>query len=209
MLTEARAPTGQPPIGKAPIVVVTGLPRSGTSMMMRMLESGGLPLLTDHQREADLDNPHGYYEYERVKALDKGDQEWLWRAEGKAVKVISALVKYLPPEHNYQVIFVRRDLEEVLASQHKMLVHLGQPANTSVSDEQLRGLYERHIASTVSWLEAQPSISLLQVKYQQILAQPEEEARQINHFLGNQLDTRGMAVAVDPHLYRNRSSAAG
>jgi hypothetical protein len=194
---------------KAPIVIVTGLPRSGTSMMMRMLDYGGMPLLTDHQRVADLDNPHGYYEYERVKALDKGDHEWLQQAQGKAVKVISALLKYLSPAYSYRVIFVRRELEEVLASQHKMLVHLGQVANTAVSDEQLRSLYEKHIASTLSWLEAQPNISLLQVKYQQILAQPEEEVRQINEFLGNQLDTCEMAAAVDPHLYRNRSGATG
>jgi hypothetical protein len=194
---------------KAPIVIVTGLPRSGTSMMMRMLDYGGMPLLTDHQRVADLDNPHGYYEYERVKALDKGDHDWLQQAQGKAVKVISALLRYLPPEYSYRVILVCRDLDEVLASQHKMLVHLGQPTNTGVTDEQLRPLYEKHIALTLSWLEGQPNISLLQVKYQQILAQPEEESRQINKFLGKQLDTREMATAVDPHLYRNRSGATG
>src|SRR5262245_34269287 len=119
-----------------PIIIVSGLPRSGTSMMMKILEAGGLPVLTDALRTADDDNPKGYYEYERVKQLDKGDQAWLAEAEGKVVKVISALLTQLPATHQYRVIFMQRKLAEVLASQRKMLIHRGEPTD-AVDDETL------------------------------------------------------------------------
>ena len=109
-----------------PIVVVSGLPRSGTSMMMKMLEAGGIPPVTDELRTADDDNPKGYYEFERVKQMDKGDTAWVADAQGKVVKVISALLKHLPSSHNYQVIFLRRHMSEILASQRKMLIRRGE-----------------------------------------------------------------------------------
>src|ERR1700730_12387191 len=101
----------------APIVVVSGTPRSGTSMAMKMLDAGGMPTLTDGIRAADESNPKGYYEFERVKELDKnGDIAWLSDARGNAVKIISFLLTFLPESFDYQVIFMDRDLDEVLAS---------------------------------------------------------------------------------------------
>src|SRR3990167_393038 len=98
------------------IVIVSGLPRSGTSLMMQMLRAGGMSLLIDDQRPADADNPHGYWEYEPVKRLQH-DNSWLPQAEGKAVKVVSALLQYLPPRHTYKIIVMHRPMQEVLASQ--------------------------------------------------------------------------------------------
>ena len=109
-----------------PIVIVSGLPRSGTSMMMKMLEAGGIPLLTDSIRQADEDNPKGYYEFERAKKLPDGDTAWLKEARGKAVKIIAALLMELPQGYTYQVLFMHRNIQEVLASQSKMLARRGE-----------------------------------------------------------------------------------
>jgi hypothetical protein len=196
-----------PPTANPPIVIVTGLPRSGTSMMMAMLDKGGMAVLADQQRRADVDNPRGYYEFERVKQLDKGDNAWLSQAEGKAVKVISALLKYLPETYAYQVLFMHRPLAEVIASQNKMLVHRGTAQSSPVADEKLAYLYEKHVEATVAWLEAQANMALLHVDYHQILATPAAQTAQINRFLGGHLDVRRMAQVVDPALYRNRSDA--
>jgi hypothetical protein len=108
------------------IVVVSGLPRSGTSMMMKMLEAGGIPVLTDYEREADEDNPKGYFEFERVKNLKDGDDAWLPQAKGKVVKVIAALLTDLPSSYEYEVIFMRRAMPEILASQRQMLIRRGE-----------------------------------------------------------------------------------
>ena len=108
-----------------PVFIVSGLPRSGTSLMMMILNAAGIPPLTDYERNADEDNPRGYYEFERVKKLKDGDFGWLENAQGKAVKVISALLTYLPEGYTYKVIFMRRELSEILASQRKMLINRG------------------------------------------------------------------------------------
>jgi len=190
---------------KAPgvVVVVSGLPRSGTSMMMKVLEAGGLSVLTDQIREADDDNPKGYYEFERVKQLDKGDTAWLDGAEGKVVKVISALLEHLPSEHTYRVIFMQRRIEEVLASQKKMLARRGEPTDR-VSDQEMARLFAKHVQKVELWLRAQPNFSVLYVDYNRMLADPLPYVRQINQFLGGSLDEQKMAAAVDPKLYRNR-----
>ncbi len=185
------------------VVIVSGLPRSGTSMMMKMLEAGGLPVLSDGQRTADTDNPEGYYEFERVKQMDKGDNGWLGEAEGKVVKVISALLEHLPPDHSYHVIFMNRRLEEVLASQRKMLVHRGQASD--ISDEKLAELLEKHLRKVKGWLAAQPHFHLLEVDYNRLLAEPQPFAAQINRFLAGALDEEAMAAVVNPSLYRNRA----
>src|SRR5215207_9218271 len=88
---------------KQSVVIVSGLPRSGTSMMMRMLAEGGLPVLTDELRGADDDNPQGYLELEVVRQLKEGNVRWLENAQGKAVKVISSLLDYLPREYPYKI----------------------------------------------------------------------------------------------------------
>lgn len=188
------------------VVVVSGLPRSGTSMLMSMLDAGGIPPITDNIRSADEDNPKGYYEFERVKALDKGDTAWVADAQGKSVKVISALLKYLPADYQYRVIYIRRNMPEILASQRKMLVRRGEDPD-KIDDQQMAALFEKHVSQVEQWLGEQPNIAVLYVHYSDILADPEKETRRINDFLSGDLQVEQMAEAVDPDLYRNRQQA--
>jgi len=190
----------------AVITVVSGLPRSGTSMMMKMIEAGGVPPLTDQIRTADADNPKGYYEFERVKQLDKGDTAWVPDAVGKSVKVISALLRHLPPGYEYRIIFVRRNMAEILASQRKMLLNRGEEAN-KMDDEKMADLFTKHLQQVETWLQTQPNMQVHYCHYSEVLAHPEAEAQKINRFLGGNLDVAAMATAVDPHLYRNRQPA--
>ena len=185
------------------MIIVSGLPRSGTSMLMKMLEAGGIPPLTDNIRTADSDNPKGYYEFERVKALDKGDTAWLADTQGKVVKVISALLKYLPAEYKYRVVYIRRNMPEILASQRKMLVRRGEDPD-KVDDAQMTELFNKHVAQVEAWLAAQPNIDVLYVHYSDMLQDPQTEAVRLNEFLGGNLDIEAMVSVVDPHLYRNR-----
>ncbi len=186
-----------------PITIVSGLPRSGTSMLMKMLEAGGLPPLIDNIRTADDDNPKGYYEFERVKAMDKGDTAWLAEAQGKVVKVISALLKFLPDEHHYKIIFIRRNMPEILASQRKMLIRRGEDPD-KIDDEQMAELFTKHVTQVENWLKEQSNMSVLFVHYTEILSDPQPQIIRINQFLGDRLDTDQMTVVVDPALYRNR-----
>lgn len=190
------------------IVVVSGLPRSGTSMMMKMLEMGGIPPLTDEIREADADNPRGYYEFERVKKLEKGDTAWLPQAEEKAVKVISALLKHLPDSHAYKVIFMQRHMPEILASQRKMLVHRGEDAE-SMDDERMAQLFASHLADVEQQLAQRENMDVLYVHYSEALQDPQAAAEQVAEFLGRELDVERMVGVVDPKLYRNRQEALG
>ena len=184
------------------ITIVSGLPRSGTSMMMKMLEAGGLKPLTDGIRAADEDNPKGYYEYERVKQIEH-DKEWLDAARGKAVKMISALLKHLPAEYRYEVVFMRRDLGEVLASQHRMLVRRGEPAE-SVPDERMAELFKRHVEQVEAWIATQSNMTVLYVDHSGVLERTEEEARRVSEFLSCRLDAEAMSAVVDRSLYRQR-----
>jgi len=190
------------------ITVVSGLPRSGTSMMMKMLEAGGIPPLTDQLRTADIDNPKGYYEFERVKQMDKGDTAWLPEARGKVVKVISYLLQYLPAGHAYRVVFVRRDIPEILASQRKMIINRGEDPD-QMDDAQVEALFKKHLAGIESWMAKQPHIRVLYLRYADMLANPLPEIGRLNNFLGGKLDTSAMAVVVDPNLYRNRQELVG
>lgn len=187
------------------IVVVSGLPRSGTSMMMKMLEAGGLPPLTDNLRTADEDNPKGYYEFERVKQLPKGDVAWLPDARGKAVKAIAALLPHLPPDYTYKVIFMRRAMPEVLASQKQMLIRRGEDPN-KVSDADLTRLFEKHLAQVDAFIQSQPNIARLDADYNRLLTDPAPLAHAINDFLGGTLDVDKMIEVVDPALYRQRKA---
>ena len=193
------------PTRSEPIVIVSGLPRSGTSMMMKMLEAGGIPPLTDKLRTADNDNPKGYYEFERVKQMDKGDTAWMAQAQGKVVKVISALLKHLPPSYNYQVIFLRRHMSEILASQRKMLINRGEDPD-KMDDAQMTMLFENHVRQVESWLAQQPNIEVLYVHYSDVMADPLTAINSMGRFLGRDLDVRAMAEVVDPDLYRNRQT---
>jgi hypothetical protein len=194
---------GRKPAPQAKITIVSGLPRSGTSLMMRMLEAGGLPVLTDQQRAADEDNPQGYYELELVKQLSRGNHGWLHEAQGKGVKVISALLPHLPAEHQYNVIWMERTLSEILASQRKMLRNRGEPLDTD-DEEELALTFTRHLREVRHWLELQPNITSLTVNYNQLLAKPRPTVQTIKHFLAHPLDEARMVATVDPVLYRNR-----
>jgi hypothetical protein len=188
-----------------PIVVVSGLPRSGTSMAMRMLEAGGVPIVTDRARAADEDNPHGYFEHDRVLELDKGgDAGWLADARGKALKIVSALLPHLPERFNYQVIFMHRDLGEVLASQNRMLARRGE-AGGSASDAEMRTLYEHHLRRIATLLRRRACFEVLDVRYGDVVSDPAGQARRLTACLGGSLDAKRMAEAVSPELYRNRS----
>ena len=184
------------------MVVVSGLPRSGTSMMMRMLEAGGLDLLTDGERAADVDNPTGYYEYAPVKRLAR-DNSWVCEARGKVVKVVSRLLYELPEDHTYDVVFMQRDIGEVLASQEVMLARMGT-AVTPSEQEQLRLRFERHLVELEEWLARHNSFRVLQVAFARVHADAWEAAIRVRDFLEEELDTQAMAEAVDETLYRRR-----
>jgi len=185
------------------IIIVSGLPRSGTSMMMKMLEAGGLTALTDNIRTADADNPKGYYEFERVKQL-KEDKAWLEDSRGKVIKVISELLKHLPPDYRYKVIFMRRNMEEILASQKQMLVRRGKPTD-AISDEKMAALFNKHLAQVETWLGEQSNIDALYISYNEIMQEPAKHAVMVNQFLGDTLDANAMAQVVDQALHRQRS----
>jgi len=189
--------------GKA-IVVVSGLPRSGTSMAMKMLEAGGIPILADGIRTADISNPKGYYEYEPVKELDKGaEPAWLAEARGKAVKIISFLLTWLPETYDYRVIFMQRDLREVLASQNAMLARRGE-APGAADDEHMLRMYEDHLQKVARFMANRSCFSALSVDFRDVIQNPRDAAGRINGFLGGTLDVERMAAIADPALYRNR-----
>lgn len=186
------------------IIVVSGLPRSGTSMMMKMLAEGGLETVTDAIRAADDDNPNGYYELEAVKALAGGEGNWLDEAQGKAVKIISALLEHLPGAHRYKVIFMERALAEVLASQKKMLTNRAE--QTAVSDQEMEAGFQKHLAAVKYWLARQPNIEVLYLDYNRMLVSPEAACQAIASFTGLPLDTARMQGVPNQALYRNRSA---
>jgi hypothetical protein len=189
------------------ITIVSGLPRSGTSLMMQMLEAGGLPILKDDIRRADPDNPRGYYEFERVKQIAR-DQAWLEEAKGKAVKMVSALLLQLPNAYAYHVIFMRRRMEEILASQKTMLKRSGKPAD-AVGDEKMAALFYKHLGQVEQWIAEQPHVQVLYVSYNEMITDPVKEIERINQFLGNELDADKMARVIDRTLYRQRSANEG
>jgi hypothetical protein len=186
-----------------PVIIVSGLPRSGTSMMMSMLVAGGIKAMTDAVRTADADNPRGYFELEKVKELAK-DHLWLSDAAGKAVKIISALLKHLPGDQPYKIIFMRREMKEILASQRQMLVRRGEATDT-VSDERMAEMFRKHLAEVDAWLAKQPNIDVLYVNYNQMLDAPSDPIGAINRFLGGELDTVAMTAVVDKSLHRQRA----
>ena len=184
------------------ITVVSGLPRSGTSMLMQMLAAAGYPCLTDGVRSADADNPRGYFEYEKVKRLRR-DCSWLPEAKNKAVKIIAQLITFLPSQFSYQVIFMERDISEVLASQRQMLQRRGKSGG-NLSDAQLHQIFERQVFEVKQML-VQRDVPMLDVAYSDALQYPMKVAEKIQGFLGENLDVGAMAATIDPNLYRQRS----
>jgi hypothetical protein len=186
-----------------PIVVVSGLPRSGTSMAMKMLEAGGLGVVTDGLRTADEDNPKGYYEDERVKDLyQPGDKTWLRESRGKVIKIISFLLKSLPDGNNYKVLFMHRNLREIVASQNKMLTRRGEKNDTS--DERAIALLEEQVRDARFFLR-RPQFEVLELNYRETLDSPRPLALRMAEFVGETLDVEKMTQVVDVQLYRNRA----
>jgi predicted AlkP superfamily phosphohydrolase/phosphomutase/tetratricopeptide (TPR) repeat protein len=185
------------------ITIVSGLPRSGTSLVMQMLAAGGSPILEDGRREADEHNPRGYLEYERVKNL-RHDNSWLGEARGKSLKVITQLLPALAMKYRYRIVYVERDLDEVLQSQRRMLARDGRAA-ARISDDQLRRTFSAQATRIRRWLSNRANVELLTVNYRQLIEEPRESAETIAVFLGGELNVEAMAAAVDPSLYRSRA----
>jgi hypothetical protein len=185
------------------VTIVSGLPRSGTSLMMSMLEAGGMDLLVDGVRTPDEDNPKGYYEFERVKRIDD-DQDWLEEARGRVVKMISELLRRLPPTHTYKVIFMQREMEEILASQRQMLTRRGEPTDR-VRDEDMARMYRHHLGQVQAWIAEQPNVEALYVSYNDLLSDPSPHLERINRFLGGALNVEAMTGVIDSSLYRQRT----
>jgi len=187
------------------ITIVSGLPRSGTSMMMRILEAGGMPVLVDQARAADIDNPNGYYEFETVKTTCD-DASWLRQAEGRAVKVVYKLLYDLPADRPYRVVFMQRALKEIVASQKRMLVRLGRDEDGvhALSGHALVTALAAEVAAVRTWLTAHPFFQVLYVNYNQLLTDPRDPVARVNMFLGGHWDEAAMRRVVDPKLYREK-----
>jgi hypothetical protein len=170
--------------------------------MMQMLQAGGLPLLTDGERAPDEHNPRGYFEHQAVKH-GRNDLSWLDQADGKVVKVIHLLLSNLPADRNYRVLFMIRNLAEVVASQREMLRKQGRPA-AAMDDQTLAGVFEKQIASVRAWLAERPNFLVLYINHADVIRHPSETAEQINQFLGGNLSVLAMAAAVNPELHRQR-----
>jgi hypothetical protein len=187
-----------------PIITVTGLPRSGTSMLMKMLEAGGIEIVSDGMRTADNDNPKGYYELEKVKQLDKGsDKSWLKEFRGQAIKIVTYFLNQLPDSNLYKVIFIERNLDEVMASQNKMLVNRKKPVD-SVDEKKMIQNFEGHLWKVKNVVLNKPWFEVLYINHREMLTNPREQAQKINRFLGGRLNEEKMSCVVDPKLYRNR-----
>lgn len=197
-------------ITPTPILVVSGLPRSGTSMVMQMLGAGGAPLLADDLRPADADNPRGYFEYEPLKRI-RFNHDWVPQAEGKTFKLVSPLLEYLPTGLDYRVVLVERDLAEVVASQRAMLARTGRQGS-KLSEAELIAAYERQQAVIGTVLATRRDFTVFHIEHRRILADPVGEVRRLAQFVSPiwpniQLDQPAMVAAVDPSLYRQRSGS--
>jgi hypothetical protein len=184
------------------ITIVSGLPRSGTSLMMQMLAAGGMAALSDGERKADTDNPRGYLEWERIKQLPKVPG-LIAEAEGKVVKVISQLLLSLPEGHEYKVVFMQRPMPEVLKSQEEMLKRRGtlaQGGNTAAIEQ----AFQRHLIDVNKWLATKANVKVLRLHYHRVLREPQVVAEEVAAFVGAPLDIKAMVAQVDGSLYRNR-----
>ncbi|MBI5840046.1 MAG: sulfotransferase [Chloroflexi bacterium] len=192
------------PVVVKPVVIVSGLPRSGTSMMMKMLAEGGLDTVTDSLRQADEDNPNGYFEIELSKSLKDGGKKWLDNAQGKAVKVISYLLEFLPEHLNYDIIFMEREIHEILASQKKMLQRRNE--TSIITDAQMEMQFREHLRAVKYWAARKPNMRVLYVKYDEMVNDPGMLCTSVAEFLGLSLDTSAMQAVPNRSLYRNRSN---
>jgi len=184
------------------IIVVSGLPRSGTSMMMQLLQAAGIEALTDGIRQADENNPRGYYELEVVKQTSN-DASWLIDAGGKAIKVIYRLLYDLPGDQHYRTIFMQRPMAEVVRSQQAMLKQLGQQGS-DLSDADLGALLHKELVTVNQWLSTNPAFDVLYVGYHQVLNTPEMILARISQFLGRNLHVDQINQVIEPRLCHNR-----
>ena len=172
--------------------------------MMSMLEAGGMTLLKDDVRKADDDNPKGYFEYERVKNLREGDVAWLSEAMGKGVKIISYLLPRLSDRHHYRVIFMQRDIAEILASQRKMLISRGKDPD-KIEEDELRRIMSAHLVKVQDWMHQQNNIATLEIQYHHLFERATDLIPRIDDFLGNILNRANMVGVIDPSLYRQKA----
>jgi predicted ATPase len=185
------------------MIIVSGLPRSGTSMMMKMLAEGGLSVVMDSLRQADEDNPNGYFEIEASKSLKDGEKKWLYDAQGKVVKVISYLLEFLPDDLSYDIIFMEREISEILASQRKMLQRRNE--TSALSDGEMESQFREHLRAVKYWAVRKLNMRILFVKYSEMVNAPENLCRSIADFLEIPLDLNAMQSVPNQSLYRNRS----
>ena len=192
--------------GREFVTIVSGVPRSGTSLAMQMLQAGGIPVLTDGVRQPDEHNRNGYFEYEPVKRLAE-DAQWLPAlARGKALKVIYRLLWRLPAAAAYRVLFMERDPREVFASQQAMLVARGDAA-ANQPEAKLTAAIASEVRTVKGWMEAQSHFRVLSVPYAEVVREPRLWAGKIADFLGGGLEIEAMAAVVDARLYRNVGAA--
>ncbi len=182
------------------ITIVSGIPRSGTSMMMRMLEAGGIEVVVDDLRKADEDNPKGYYEFEKVKQIEK-DTSWLKDTRGKVFKMVSRLLYDLPSDENYKIVFMNRKMEEMLSSQKVMLERKGEPFPDV---ENMAELYRKHLIEVENWLSIQSNMNVIYISYNDILNDPNSNLTKINKFFNYKLNVSSMINCLDCSLYRRR-----
>jgi adenylate kinase len=185
------------------VIIVSGLPRSGTSMMMKMLVEGGLPAVMDSLRQADEDNPNGYFEIEASKSLKDGEKKWLYDAHGKVVKVISYLLEFLPDDLSYDIIFMERDLGEILASQRKMLQRRNEIS--ALSDAEMEAQFREHLRAVKYWTARKSNMRVMYVKYEQIVKSSQSLIPFITKFLDLPLNAEMMKAVPNSALYRNRN----
>ncbi len=190
--------------GSQPVIIVSGLPRSGTSMMMQMLSAGGVEILTDKKRNADESNPKGYFEYEQVKTLEHNNN-WVKFARGKAVKVISHLLFHLPPKYNYKIILMIRNIKEVIDSQNKMLLKDGKHT-TNLQSSKLETLFIQNLIEVASWNSNNYNVEITKVDYHDVINNARTTAKEVSTFLNLPLNEERMTNVVDKKLYRSKKS---
>jgi len=175
-------------------------------MMMKMLAEGGLAIVTDDLRSADEDNPNGYFELEAVKQMAEGNVSWLADAGGRAVKVISAQLEHLPSTQTYKVIFMEREIKEVLASQRKMLKHRNETPR--VDEAEIEAQFRNHLAVVKPWLVRQPNMEILVLSYNEMMHDPAPLCDRLIKFLDLPLDESRMISVPNGALYRNRKNSS-
>lgn len=186
------------------VYIVSGLPRAGTSMAMALLQAGGIDLVVDGVRAADEDNLGGYFEYEAVKGI-RDDVSWIYAARGKGIKVVSPSLRYLPRDLRYRVVFMRRDLNEVAASQEQMLRRLGK--DVGASRAQMIDLMQRHLQEVESWLARSEYVEVLFLPYRDVVEDPLSACRRLIDFLSLSANPLEMAQVVEKKYYRQRADA--